>query len=94
LEQQERRTKIVATLGPASNSPAMIRKLMDAGVNVFRLNLSHGSHETHGAAIRDIRRAASEARQPVAILLAGSTTVPGATNMMKVHRVGMESTSS
>jgi pyruvate kinase len=68
MEPQERRTKIVATLGPASNSPAMIRKLIDAGVNVFRLNFSHGSHETHGAAIRDIRRAASEARRPVAIL--------------------------
>ena len=68
LEPQERRTKIVATLGPASSRPEMIRKLIDAGVNVFRLNFSHGSHETHGAAIRDIRRAASEARQAVAIL--------------------------
>ena len=68
LEPQERRTKIVATLGPASSGPEMIRKLIDAGVNVFRLNFSHGTHETHGAAIRDIRRAASEARQAVAIL--------------------------
>jgi len=68
VEQQERRTKIVATLGPASSGPAMIRKLIDAGVNVFRLNFSHGSHETHGAAVRDIRRAAAEARQAVAIL--------------------------
>ncbi len=68
LQPQERRTKIVATLGPASSGPEMIRKLIDAGVNVFRLNFSHGSHETHGAAVRDIRRAASEARQAVAIL--------------------------
>ena len=63
-----RRTKIVATLGPASDSPAMIRQLIDAGVDVFRLNFSHGSHESHGKAIRDIRQAASEKSRPVAIL--------------------------
>ena len=39
------RTKIVATVGPASREPAVLRKLIDAGVNVFRLNFSHGSHE-------------------------------------------------
>jgi pyruvate kinase len=68
MEQPGRRTKIVATLGPASSGPETIRKLIDAGVDVFRLNFSHGSHEEHGARIRDIRRATSEARRAVAIL--------------------------
>ena len=63
-----RRTKIIATTGPASTSPEMIRQLIDAGVNVFRLNFSHSSHEAHGEAIREIRKAASELRQPIAIL--------------------------
>ena len=45
--RRERRARIVATLGPASSSPEMIRKLFDAGVDVFRLNFSHGSHEDH-----------------------------------------------
>jgi len=63
-----RRTKIVATVGPASDSPAMIRQLIDAGVNVFRLNFSHGSHETHAKAITSIREAATEKSEPVAVL--------------------------
>ena len=42
-----RRTKIIATLGPASDSSAMINKLLDAGVNVVRLNMSHGDHKSH-----------------------------------------------
>lgn len=63
-----RYTKIVATLGPASDSPEMIRKLITAGVNVFRLNFSHGTHQSHRTAIHNIRDAAKELDMPVAIL--------------------------
>ena len=49
------RTKIVATIGPASRSPAVLRRLIEAGVNVFRLNFSHGTHEEHSAVLADIR---------------------------------------
>jgi pyruvate kinase len=49
------RTKIVATIGPATCSPAALRQLLEAGVNVFRLNFSHGTHEEHAAVLADIR---------------------------------------
>lgn len=60
------RTRIVATLGPASDIDAAVAALIDAGVNVFRLNFSHGSHSEHGARIERIRRLAGD--RPVAIL--------------------------
>lgn len=63
-----RRTKIVATLGPASDSPNRIAQLIAAGVNVFRLNFSHGSYDDHGERIRRIRAAAEEAQENIAIL--------------------------
>ena len=63
-----RHTKIVATLGPASDSAAGIRELIDAGVDVFRLNFSHGSRETHGATIDRVRTAAAAAGRTVAVL--------------------------
>ena len=44
-----RRTKIVATVGPSCAAPQMLKKLIDAGVDTFRLNFSHGSHDEHGA---------------------------------------------
>jgi len=46
---RRRRTKIVATVGPACRAPAMLEGLLRAGVNVFRLNLSHGDHDSHRA---------------------------------------------
>ncbi|MBC2711397.1 MAG: pyruvate kinase [Desulfosarcina sp.] len=63
------RTKIVATIGPASNSPEMIGKLVSAGVNVARLNFSHGNYETHSEAIRNIRSISRTLNRPVGILL-------------------------
>ena len=51
----ERRTRIVATVGPASRDPGMLAALVEAGVNVFRLNLSHGTHEQHLEVIERIR---------------------------------------
>lgn len=48
-------TKVIATLGPASNNPQMIESLITAGVNIFRLNFSHGTHETHGTNLKTIR---------------------------------------
>ena len=63
-----RRTKIVATVGPASNTGAAIRALVAAGVDVFRLNFSHGTHTGHGEVIALIRAAAAEAARQVAIL--------------------------
>ena len=63
-----RRTKIVATVGPASNSQEKISALIEAGVNVFRINFSHGSHAAHGAAIALIRQVAQRLGTPTAIL--------------------------
>ena len=51
-----KRTKIVATIGPKSESPKILKQLSEAGVNVFRLNFSHGSHEEHGKKIDNIRK--------------------------------------
>lgn len=53
----DKKTKILATLGPSSNSLEMIEKLIDAGANMFRLNFSHGSHEYHQETLDNIRQA-------------------------------------
>jgi pyruvate kinase len=63
-----RRTKIVATLGPASSAAETLDALIRAGVDLFRLNFSHGSHESHAEAYRRAREAAERAGKPVAIL--------------------------
>ncbi|TVO77832.1 pyruvate kinase [Sedimenticola selenatireducens] len=62
-----RRTKIVATLGPSSNDAAIIRQLIESGVNVFRMNMSHGSHEDHEATYEKVRSIANELNNPIAI---------------------------
>lgn len=64
-----RRTKIVATLGPASDTPEMILQLIHAGVNVFRFNFSHGTQEDHQRRYDMVRAAAKEANRAVAILM-------------------------
>ena len=63
-----RRTKIVATIGPASSTPEMIAKLIAAGMDVARLNFSHGSHADHAQRIDMLREAARQAERPLAIL--------------------------
>ena len=64
-----RKTKIVCTIGPASESPEMLEKLIEAGMNVARLNFSHGNHEEHAIRIAAIRDAAEKVGKPVGILL-------------------------
>lgn len=64
-----RRTKIVCTIGPASGTPERIRHLIQAGMNVARLNFSHGTYEYHEEIFRLVRTASAELRQNVAILM-------------------------
>ena len=63
-----RRTKIVCTLGPASDTDATIEALLLAGMDVARLNFSHGTQETHAAALVRLRAAAERLGRPLAIL--------------------------
>jgi len=64
-----RRAKIVCTLGPAVESPEKVRELIAAGMNMARLNLSHGSYEEHQSRLDQVRAAAAEAGVPIAILV-------------------------
>ncbi len=64
-----RRTKIVSTLGPATDSAEMIGKLIDAGVNVFRLNMSHAPHDWVRRVFADIRAAAAARKIFVGIMM-------------------------
>ena len=64
-----RRAKIVATLGPATNTYDTIRAIIEAGVDVARMNLSHGSHEVHEAVYGHVRKVAADLGKPVAVLV-------------------------
>ena len=63
-----RQTKIIATVGPASDSNAVLDELIAAGVDIVRLNFSHGTHDTHAATFARVRSAAKRAKREVAIL--------------------------
>jgi pyruvate kinase len=65
----DRRTKIVATIGPASQNDDMIHHLLKSGVNVARLNLSHGTHEDHTKVFKRLRNASEQLQIPLCILL-------------------------
>jgi len=65
---EQRRTKVVATVGPACGSEETLARLVEAGADVFRLNFSHGDHSGHAESIRRIRRIAEKAERPVAIM--------------------------
>ena len=64
-----RTTKIVATLGPATNTPEVIAKLLEAGVNVFRVNMSHGTQADHSARIRMVREVCQSTGKRAGLLL-------------------------
>src|SRR5690606_20062684 len=66
--RRQRRTKILATVGPASRSPNMLAALFEAGVDVFRLNFSHGVHADHAEAHAAIRGLESRMDRPIGIL--------------------------
>src|SRR5580704_17575155 len=66
--RRQRSAKIVATLGPASSSPERLRALFDAGVDVFRCNFSHGTHDDHRTLFSNIRRVEADTGRPIGIL--------------------------
>src|ERR1700674_4839698 len=65
---QIRRTRIVCTIGPSSSAPAVLRTMIQAGMDVARLNFSHGDHATHRQVAADVREAAEAADRPIALL--------------------------
>lgn len=66
---RRRKVKIIATVGPASADPAVMRKLHDAGVDVFRLNFSHGTHDDHRRNVETIRGIERQQHRPIGILM-------------------------
>ena len=66
--RRKRNAKIIATVGPASNSPEMLSELFHSGIDVFRLNFSHGNHEVHAQTYADLRALETKVDRPIAIL--------------------------
>ena len=64
-----RKTKVICTIGPASDNEDILRQMMKAGMNVARCNFSHGNHEQHKARMDMIKRVRDELKLPVAIML-------------------------
>lgn len=63
------RTKIICTLGPATNQPELLEELLEAGMNVARLNFSHGTHDSHGQTIKILKQLREKKEKPLAIML-------------------------
>ena len=83
-----RRTKIVATIGPSSRSRQMVERLIAAGMNVARVNLSHGEPAEHAAVIGLLREAAARQGVPLTITAGIQAYRPGTTNLIKAHVLG------
>ncbi len=86
MERARKRTKIVATIGPASRAPVTLRALVDAGLDVARLNFSHGTHAEHAETVADIRRIGNDLNVPIAVLL----DLPGPKVRTGPHAAGLE----
>ena len=69
VKRYMKKTKIICTLGPASDSEEVISELIDAGMNVARLNFSHGTHEEHAVKIAKIKKVREQKKAPIAIML-------------------------
>ena len=69
LKERKKKTRVVCTIGPASEDEKMLRKLILAGMNVMRLNFSHGDFEEHGGRIKTVRKLSDELNKNIAILL-------------------------
>ena len=67
--RRKRRVKIIATLGPSSSDPKVLRELFEAGADVFRLNFSHGSHDDHRRNMDSIRALEREVGHPIGVLM-------------------------
>ena len=63
------KTKIIATIGPSSNTKPILKKMVDAGMNVARLNFSHGTYEMHGEVINHIRSLSRTMNRPIGIMI-------------------------
>src|SRR5579872_2960107 len=87
--RRHRKTKILATLGPSSNTPQTMRALFDAGADVFRINMSHTSHDMLAQMVKDLRALAEAVGRPIGILadLQGPKirlgTLPGGSRILK-----------
>src|SRR6185437_4347033 len=66
--RRRRKTKILATLGPSSNTPEKMRQLFEAGVDVFRINMSHTNHDMLRKMVADLRALSEEVKRPIGIL--------------------------
>ncbi|HOI93034.1 MAG TPA: pyruvate kinase, partial [Candidatus Rifleibacterium sp.] len=64
-----RKTKILVTLGPSTEQEPVLRELINAGMNVARLNFSHGDYEEHGARVATVKKLREEMKKPVALML-------------------------
>ncbi|MBT3566905.1 MAG: pyruvate kinase, partial [Porticoccus sp.] len=64
-----RKTKIICTIGPASESFSMLQQLAEAGMSIVRLNMSHGDHESHTRVIKSVRTLNKKLPNPIAILM-------------------------
>ena len=88
----DKKVKILATLGPATRSVDDVRALVEAGVNLFRLNFSHGEHSDHAERFAWIRQVEQELNQPIGILMdlqgpsSGSAVSPPARSALSVTR--------